>query len=81
MATDLFEQLATSDVPPAPETLDRDVHQRLNKALVWVQIGEFVVRGAWHACGYFCEAMLGALIFTLSGRFPIGRDDRSSRAP
>lgn len=77
MATDLFEQLATHEVPPPPESLDRDVHQRLNKTLLAVQIGEFMVRGTWHACWFFLEALLGALIFTLSGRFPTGPRDRS----
>ena len=31
MAGDLFERLAEVEVPPMPDNLDRDIHQRVNR--------------------------------------------------
>jgi hypothetical protein len=68
MSHDIFEQLTTSaDVPPPPESFDRDVHRRLNKALLAMHLAEFVFKTSIFALAHFARAMVGAVVFTISG--------------
>lgn len=69
MSTDLFEQLAESEVPPAPETLECQVHQRVNRVLLLLHIVDFVVRGLPWTALRFGRAVAALLSFTLLGRF------------
>ena len=70
MEIDLFEQLAQQPVPPPPESLRRDVHQRLNRLLLIMHLGELLVRGTFYAAGHWLWGVLGLVVFTASGRFP-----------
>jgi hypothetical protein len=70
MASDLFDQLAASDVPPAPPQLERGVHQRLNRALLVQHLFEFVLCGLPCLAAQFVPAVLAAVKFTITGRYP-----------
>jgi len=76
MAGDLFERLADAEVPPMPDNFDREVHQRLNKALLVVHFAELATKGMAFAAAHFLAATWGLLIFTLSGRFGPDRRDQ-----
>lgn len=70
MNHDLLERLAESEVPPLPADFDRSVHQRLNQALLVGQFVEMFFRTLPYALAHFALGVLGAVTFTLSGRFP-----------
>jgi hypothetical protein len=78
MSDDLFEQLATNDVPPPPETLHGDVHRRLNRVLLLMQVTEFLFQTMLYALMHFARGVLGLIVFTFSGRFVVDRQDSSS---
>ncbi|MCA9246891.1 MAG: hypothetical protein KDA42_07235 [Planctomycetales bacterium] len=70
MSSDLFEQLAEIDVPPIPDHLDQPVHDQVNRWLLVVQLGEFVLRCLPLAAWTFCRAVFCFVLFTLTGIFP-----------
>ena len=69
MATDLFEQLAETKVPPMPEDLNQKVHQQLNFRLLVEHIMELFLHGMPVVWFHFGRAVLGAIKFSLLGRF------------
>ena len=69
MSTDLFEQLAESQVPPAPEEFDGDVHQRLNRMLLSSHFVELVLYGLPFAFSHFMSAVYGLIRYSITGRF------------
>jgi hypothetical protein len=77
MATDLFEQLATTEVPPPPERFDRELHDRVNRSLVTQQVVDLLLKGAPFACLHFAGALLGLLTLTYTGRYPADSAERS----
>ena len=82
MASDLFDQLAASDVPPPPEQFDRQVHQRLNRALVAMHLLDLVARAVPWGLVHLARAAAAALRFTLTGRYPAaGRHPPARRRP
>jgi hypothetical protein len=76
MAGDLFERLADVEVPPMPDNFDRDIHQRVNTALLVLHIAELATKGIAFAAVHFLTATWGLMIFTLSGRFGPDRRDQ-----
>ncbi len=70
MPEDLLEQLANVEVPPPPKDIDRRVHQRLNGLLLLGQLGDLLFRGLPFVLTCFAEAVIGAVSYSLSGRFP-----------
>ena len=76
MSFDLLEQLANEDVPPPPDSLKRDVHDRLNRALLFAHVIELLTQGLIYACGHLLRAGMGLVVYTLSGKFPVDRVDR-----
>ncbi len=74
MPEDLLQQLANVEVPPAPKDIDRRVHRRLNGLLLWGHLGDLLLRGLPFALACFAEAVIGLLSYSLSGRFPSGRE-------
>jgi hypothetical protein len=70
MATDLFEQLSQSEVPPPPDEFDRQFHRRLNQSLLVGHFVELGVRAIPFALGFFMRAVIGLLVFSFTGRFP-----------
>jgi hypothetical protein len=73
MSHNLLEQLAQSAVPPVPERFDEQLHERLNKTLLWTHLADFFVHGFVYAIGHFARAVAGLIVMTLSGRFEEGR--------
>lgn len=69
MATDLFEQLAETKVPPIPEALDQNIHQRLNLRLLVAHLMDLFLHGMPMVCFHFGRAVLGVIRFSLLGRF------------
>ena len=70
MPDDLLEQLTKSEVPPVPESLDRQVHRRLNRTLLVIHILDFVLRGIPYAALQLARAVMGLVAFSLTGAFP-----------
>jgi len=70
MATDRFDQLAESDVPPAPPQLERTVHQRLNRALLAQHLWDFVLGAMPWLVAQIVPAMVAVVWVTLFGRYP-----------
>jgi hypothetical protein len=75
MATDFLEQLANVEVPPPPETLTRDVNERLNKVLLALHIADFGLHAMTYAAGHFLRGVFDLVIFTLSGQHVPERTD------
>ncbi len=69
MATDLFEQLAETKVPPVPEEMDQNIHQQLNWRLLVSHMMDLFFRGMPLVCFHFGHAVLGLIKFSLLGRF------------
>lgn len=72
MTTDFLEQLAQGEVPPIPQTFDRQVHQRLNVRLIALHLLDFAVRGLPYAMVHFTMAVLSLVVFTITGNFVKG---------
>ncbi len=66
----LFEQLSKTQPPPAPSDFGQQVHQRLNSRLLVVHLADFVTRCLPYAMFHFSLALIGLILFTLTGRFP-----------
>ncbi len=75
MSFDLLEQLAKDDVPPPPDSLKRDVHDRLNRALLFAQAFELLTQGLIYALSHLLRAGMGLVVYTLSGKYPVDRVD------
>ena len=69
MATDFFEQLAETKVPPAPVDLPEQVHRRLNSSLLTLQMLDLLLRGLGYAMFEFGRALVGVITYSLLGRF------------
>lgn len=71
MAPDLFDRLAEMEVPPPPEAdqFDRQLHDRVNRALVAGQITDLVVGGLPWAALHFLRALVGLGTLTVTGRY------------
>ena len=74
---DLLERLTQLKVPPAPKSLKRDVHHRLNRTLLVQQLCELAIYGVLYACGHMLRGLLGLVAYTITGKYPIDRVDRS----
>ncbi len=70
MATDLWQQLATEEVPPPPVEFDNQLHQRVNKSLVSLQLVDLAVRAMPWAIVEFARAVLGLVAYSIAGRYP-----------
>jgi len=67
----LFEELAEQEIPPLPADFGKEVHERVNRTLVALQILDLLWRGLPLAFLHFGRAVIGLLVFTLSGKFPV----------
>jgi hypothetical protein len=72
MAFDMWEQLAETPIPPAPETpaFDRGIAERINARLFWLHVVEFAVRTIPYALAHFMGGVLGFLTISLTGKYP-----------
>jgi len=73
MATDFLDQLAEADVPPPPSGLASDVHRRLNRVLLAVQLADLALRGTVYALGQFVRPVAHLIALTLTGRLSTPR--------
>lgn len=76
MTNDLLERLAESEIPPVPADFDREVHERVNDALMLGHFAEFGLRVLPYALVHMAQALIGLLTLTLSGRFPADASTR-----
>jgi hypothetical protein len=74
----LLEELNRAEVPPPPVNMQRGVHERLNHWLTTGQLIELVVHAFAYAAYHFAPAVVGAVAYSLTGKFPEPRDDRDS---
>lgn len=77
---DLLERLTQLKVPPAPKSLKRDVHHRLNRTLLVQQLVELALHGVLYASGHMLRGLLGLVAYTLTGKYPVDRVDRSDHS-
>ncbi len=68
MPIDIWDQLAESEVPMPPPQLEREVHRRLNKALLVMHLADLFLKGMLFAMGHFAQAVLHLLAVTFTGR-------------
>jgi hypothetical protein len=66
MATDLFEQLSTTSVPPVPEDFNRTLHDRVNHNLLALHLFDFVVKAMPFALVHAMEAVVFWFVLTLA---------------
>lgn len=69
MATDLFERLADLDVPPPPAQFDDQLHDRVNRSLAVGQMMDLLFGAVPWAVVEFSRAVIGTVLFTLTGRY------------
>jgi hypothetical protein len=70
MASDIFEQLAETKVPPVPiDALERGFNDRLNHRITVQQVLDLALRGLPYAALHMTRGMLAVLHYTLFGRF------------
>jgi hypothetical protein len=81
MANDLLQRLADSPVPPPPAEFDREVHRRLNSWLVLGQLLDLMFVGVPFVCVHFARAMMGVVVFSLTGRYETRRKEGSQEGP
>ena len=70
-----LEALAAQDVPAAPLEFDRQLHRRLNQALLLQQVLDLVLRAMPWAIVHFARAVAGAIDYSLTGRFHDPEDE------
>lgn len=81
MATNLFEQLSQSEVPPAPKTLEKEVHRRVNHNLIVIHLAGFALQALPLAALLFTRAVFGLLGYTITGRFHNPKAGDSQESP
>ena len=69
MASNLLDQLAELEVPPPPAHFDTQLHERVNRSLLISQLIDLVVGATPWALLHFGRALVGLVIFTLTGRY------------
>lgn len=79
MSRSLLEQLGEQQVPERPAEFRRRLHDRINARLVSVHLVEVTVRLLPFAFVTFLETLLGAVGFTLTGRYPQKGDSHAER--
>ncbi len=73
MSKNLLDQLAAREIPPLPEEFDRQIHERLNANLLVTHLADLLLRALPWACVHFGCTVIGAIGFTLTGKYPSPR--------
>jgi hypothetical protein len=71
---DVLEELADLEVRQPPAEFDRQLHARVNRALIIQHLADFVLGAIPWAIGRFFAAVLGLIGFTLTGSFKAPED-------
>ncbi|MGA2616997.1 MAG: hypothetical protein ABSF26_05250 [Thermoguttaceae bacterium] len=66
---DFLEQLAEVEVRQPPPEFDRQLHQRLNRALLIQHLVDLLLGGMPWALAHLGRGVLGWLAFSLTGKF------------
>ncbi len=74
---DLLERLTELKVPPAPKSLSRELHQRVNRTLLVQHTIELATQGVIYAGGILLRGFLALVAYTLTGQYPIDRREGS----
>jgi hypothetical protein len=74
--SNLLDRLADWEVPPPPAAFDAQLHERVNRSLVTSQLLDLLVSGLPWALLHFGRALMGLLVFTLSGHYETKSKDR-----
>jgi hypothetical protein len=74
MPQNLLQNLTHNNVPPPPPNMQRGVHERLNTWLTTAQLIELVVHAFAYSAYHFAPAVIGAIAYSLAGKFPPPRD-------
>ena len=69
MATELLDQLAETEVPPAPKVLQQKVHREINQTLLIQQAAELCLRALPWVLLHFGQAVLGLVRYTWTQRY------------
>ncbi len=79
MTNDFLDQLADFDVPPPPAEFGRQLHVRVNRSLVVVQLIEFACGALPAALWGLGRALGGWARFTLTGKYELNKRNRPVR--
>ena len=79
MLRSVFDQLGEQQVPERPAEFRRHVHERLNVRLTVTHLVEFAVRLLPFAFFHFLTSLCGAVIFSVTGRYPDRGDPHAKR--
>ncbi len=69
MSNDFLDQLASLEVAETPPEFDRRLHQRVNRALLAQHLLGLAAGCIPWVALHFLRGVLGALAFSLTGRF------------
>ena len=76
MALNLLDQLSQQDIPQPPVRLRQQVRERMNVTLLVLQLADLALRGMPYVMLHFAKAVVGLVLFSLSGTYePRPRDD------
>ena len=76
MAPDFLEQLADLEVPPPPSQFGQQLHERMNRGLLAVQIVELLALVFPVAMFELGRALAALVRFTLSGKYELNEKKR-----
>jgi hypothetical protein len=76
----VFDQLVEQPVPERPHEFRRLLHERINARLTLVHLLEFAVQVLPFAFYHFCSALGGAVMFSITGRYPEKGDNHAERS-
>ena len=70
MSGSVLDQLGQQQVPQPPAEFRRRLRHRLNAWLVTVHLADVVVRLLPYAFSEFLPTLFGAVMFSITGRYP-----------
>lgn len=76
---DPFEQLSELEIAPPPPAFDRQLHARLNRALTFQHLLDWIVGALPWALLGFAQSLAGFAVYTFAGRR--GRDGGPEKKP
>ncbi|NIP87424.1 MAG: hypothetical protein GTO03_18475 [Planctomycetales bacterium] len=64
-----WDQLAETEVPPPPECLVEEAHQRLNRTLVVLHLCDLFLRALPAVAFVFAQPLIAFFKYSITGRF------------
>jgi hypothetical protein len=81
MSNDFLDQLATIEVQEPPPEFGRQLHQRVNRALLVQHLFGLALGSIPWAMRHFLLGTLGAIVFTVTGKFDDQRRRKEENSP